>query len=126
MSQNKTEIMKSEIKDFFGSEINESLELYQPNIPDNFGFLIDLEIGIVGQEGADLFYVMLCTPQWLIENMKQEEIVLGLHYMIVFEYNFEKIHKKLIELFCIEGKDWDEITNKLSYIGHYEYQDYKE
>lgn len=118
--------MKSEIKDFFGSEINISLELYQPDIPDNFGFLIDLEIGIVGQEGADLFYVMLCTPQWLIENMKQEEIVLGLHYMIVFEYNFEKIHKKLIELFCIEGKDWNEITNKLSYIGHYEYQDYKE
>jgi hypothetical protein len=116
--------MKSEIKDFFGSGMDEPLELYQPKITDNFGILIDLEIGIVGKEGADLFYVMLCTPKWLIENMKQEEIVLGLHYLIVFEYNYEKLYKKLVELFCIEGSNWDEITNKLSYIGHYEFQDY--
>jgi hypothetical protein len=118
--------MISEIKDFFGSEIDESLELYRPEISDNFGFIIDLEIGIIGQEGADLFYVMLCTPKWLIENMKQEEIIVGLHYMIVFEYNYEKIHKKLAELFCFEGKDWDEIANKLSYFGQWEFQDYQE
>lgn len=117
--------MKAEIKDLFSSDIEQTLEFYKPNIPDNFGFLVFLEIGIEGKEGADDFQVMLCTPKWLIENMKQEEIVLGLHYIIVFEYNYEKIHKRLVELFCIEGKDWEEIANKLSYIGQWEFQDYK-
>lgn len=118
--------MRAEIKDFYSIDTDKTLELFKPDIPDNFGMLIFLEIGIAGKEGADDFQVMLCTPKWLIDNMKQEEIVLGLHYMIVFEYNYEKIHKKLIELFCIEGKDWDEIANKLSYIGQWEFQNYKE
>ncbi|HPS84364.1 MAG TPA: Imm8 family immunity protein [Bacteroidales bacterium] len=117
--------MKSEIKDLFSTDIEQTLEFYIPDKPDNFGLLLDLEIGLVGQIGADIFQVMLCTPNWLIENTKQEEFVLGLHYLIVFEYNYEKLNKKLIELFCIEGKDWDEIANKLSYIGLWEYQNYK-
>lgn len=116
--------MKAEIKEFFCSDIEQTLEFYKPEKPDNFGILLELDVGIVGKEGADIFQVMLCTPKWLIENMKQEEIVLGLHYIIVFEYNYEKLYKKLIELFCIEGKDWDEIANKLSYIGLWEFQDY--
>lgn len=118
-------VMKSEIKNFFGSEIDEPLEVFQPEITDNFGFLIDLEIGIDGKEGADLFYVMLCTPKWLVENMKKEEILVGLHYLIVIEYNYENLYKKLNELFCINGNDWDEIANKLGYIGQWEFRDYK-
>lgn len=118
--------MKAEIKNLFSPDIEQVLESYKPEKQDNFGLLLELDIGTVGQDGADIFNIMLCTPKWIIDNMKQEEIVLGLHYLIVFEYNYEKLYKKLVELFCIEGKDWDEITKKLSYIGQYEFQDYKE
>ena len=29
-------------------------------------------------------------------------------------------------MFCIKGKDWEEISQRLSYYGYWEYQDYRE
>jgi hypothetical protein len=117
--------MKSEIKYLHSPDIDSMLS-FTPVEYDNFGFLLQIMVGEEGKDGEESFDIMLCTPKWLIMNTKSDEIVLGLHYMIVFEYNYEKLYKKLIELFCIEGKDWDEIANKLSYIGQWEFQNYKE
>lgn len=118
--------MKSEIKDFFGSGLDCSLESYIPEEKDNFGVLLDIEVGIQDEEGSDVFYITLCTPKWLIENQANDKIILGLHYLIMFKYDYKILYDKLQELFCIEGKDWEEIATKLSYIGHWEFQDYQE
>jgi len=118
--------MKSEIKNIFSPDIQESLELYKPEKDDNFGLLLEIDIGIENEEGADIFNIVLCTPKWVEEFYEKNDMLLGLYHIFVFEYNYEKLYKKLKELMCIEGKDWDEIATKLSYIGHWEFQDYKE
>ncbi len=118
--------MRSEIKDISSSDVDQLLEHYKPEEEDNFGFILIIDIGIVGEEGADMFQLMLCTPKWLIENMKDDEFVFGYSYMIVFEYDYEKIYKKLEETFCIEGENWDEIGNKLNLYASWEFFDYKE
>ena len=100
--------MISEIKDFYSTEINQSLDQFSPPIKDNFGLLIDIEVGVNGNKGSDGFQIMLCTPIWLIENFNKEDFVVGHHYLIVFEYNFVKLRRKLNELFCIEGNNWFE------------------
>lgn len=118
--------MKAEIKDIYSTDFNvDPLKSYQPKEIDNFGFLLDIELGIEDEIGADIFNIMICSPKWLIENHNKDEIILGLHYIIMFEYDYQKLYKKLIELMCIEGKDWVEITAKLRYIGHWEFEDYK-
>lgn len=126
MLHHKLQYMNSEIKDFYGTNIEYPLDKFIPKIHDNFGFLLNVEVGLTGQEGADYFDIFICTPKWLISNMKKEDFVIGLHYLIVFEYNFESLKRKLNELFCIEGNNWIEIATKLSYIGHWEFQNYKE
>jgi len=118
--------MKSEIKNLYSPDIQETLDLYKPKKNDNFGLLLEIDIGIENEEGADIFNIVLCTPKWFEEFYKKKDMVLGLHHIFVFEYNYEKLYKKLKELMCIEGKDWHEIATKLSYIGHWEFQDYKE
>ncbi len=108
--------MKSEIKSIFSPDIDMDLKEYKPIKLNDFGLLLEIDVGIENEKGADIFNIMLCSPQWLTENFQSEEIVLGLHYIIMFEYNYDKLYKKLQELMCIEGKDWDEIATKLSYI----------
>lgn len=131
-NENNTELcetkkyIKSEIKSVFAIDEDTDLDKYQPIESDNFGIVLDLEVGIEGEIGADIFYITVCTPKWLEENYKKEDLVLGLHFIIVFEYNFERLNNELQRLFCIEGEDWDEISKKLSYFGAWEFQDYKE
>ncbi|MFA5541086.1 MAG: Imm8 family immunity protein [Bacteroidales bacterium] len=117
--------MKSEIKYLHSPDVYE-LSSFSSIKPDNFGFLIQVMVGIEGEGGEESFDIMLCTPKWIEENYKKERFILGLHYIIMFEYNYQLLYNKLQELFCIEGKDWEEIATKLSYIGHWEFQDYQE
>ncbi len=118
--------MKAEIKYFHSPDVYE-LEKYVPIENDNFGFLLELEIGIVGKDGADLFNIMLCTPKWLINNNKNDEIIFGRHHLIVFEYNYQKIYKTLNDYISnIDCENWEEIANIISRIAHWEFEDYKE
>ena len=67
--------------------------------------------------------MFVCTPSWLLENKKQEEIIFSKNYLIVFEYNYNKI-QKYIEF--IEGKSWEEIALKINRIASWEFEDYIE
>ena len=116
--------MKAKIIYIYGSDVD-PVELYQPEKSDNFGFWIEVMMGIKGQVGEESFQICVCSPQWLIENQSKDKIVLGLHHLIMFEYDYQILYAKLQKLMCIEGKDWNEISQKLSYIGYWEFQDYK-
>lgn len=118
--------MKSEIKQIESPDMICPLEQFCPNKDDEFGILLELSIGLEGEEGADLFQIMVCTPKFLMGKFGMNNIVVGLHYLIVFKYDYTMIYDKLKELFCISGNNWSEISNKLSYYGHWEYQDYRE
>lgn len=120
--------MKSEIKDLYGFDydsfkaVDYPLEKYIPKQPNNFSFWLSIEVGISGKEGADLFEVFVCTPQWFLSHTLQEKIMVGLHCIIVAEYNYQTLRNKLEELFCIEGASWFDIAKKLSYYGRWENQ----
>ena len=115
--------MVSEIKYLHSPDVYD-LKSYKPEKADNFGFLLQIMVGVKGDKGEESFDVMLCTPKWFEEYYKKNDTVLGLHYIFMFEYNYEKLYKKLQKLMCVEGKDWNEIATKLSYIGRWEFQDY--
>jgi hypothetical protein len=82
-------------------------------------------IGPKSGNGEESFDIHLCTPQWLIENSKKTDVIFGRHYLIVFEYDFEKIEKKLKSFVAnIDEPTWDEVAQKLSRIGMWEFEDY--
>jgi hypothetical protein len=118
--------MKVEIKVFHSPDVDD-LEKYVPEEPDNFGFLLELSAGPKGEEGVESFDVMVCTPQWLISNKSKEDIIIGRHYLIVFEYDYERLMaylKKYAD--AIDEKDWNGVAEKMSRIGRWEFEDYKE
>lgn len=118
--------MRAEIKSWHSPDIID-LELFVPKENDNFGFLLELEIGNTEKEGLDLFQTVVCTPKWFEENYAKEKVVFGLHFTFVFEYNFKLLRDKIIEYVeAIEKDNWDSLAAEISYVGEWEFKDYKE
>jgi hypothetical protein len=64
---------------------------------------------------------------WLIDKYDENETILGRHKLIVFKYDRERIFARVKKIFdgCVENT-WQEIANKLSRAGHWEFEDYQE
>ena len=118
--------MQSEVKNISSTEILD-FNTYRPTHEKSFSFLLTVKVGSKGANGGDLFYIDICTPQWLMDNHNLGEVILGKHKLIVFEFDMQRILKQIKALFdgC-DGKDWNEIAIKLSRIGHWEFEDYRE
>lgn len=114
--------MRAKLKELSSPDVD--LETYTPEPPDTFGFLLEAYIGLEGSEGADRFEITLCTPQWIGLRLDRG-IIIGRHLLIVSNYNFNAI-KDFVEKYCSRcvGNDWDEIAEKVSRLGHSEFEDY--
>jgi hypothetical protein len=117
--------MKAEIKYLHSPDVSD-LQKYMPDLEDDFGFLVQMIIGPQGNEGEESFDIFICTPKWLMSNYRADDIVFGLHFMIVFEFDYQKIQKKLYEFVeSTDGKTWEELCLKIGFIGKWEFQDYQ-
>lgn len=77
--------------------------------------------------GEESFDMLICTPQWLIANHTPSDIIIGRHYLIVFEYNYQRIYSKLQSLIeGFEASNWDEIGLVIGRLGKWEFEDYQE
>ena len=118
--------MQACLKQIYSYDIDEELESYTPVIADNFGFNIRLIVGekdLGGEESVDIF---LCTPKWLLNNHSKSDIVIARHYIIVFEFNYERIFNELKKIInSITGNDWEKIGIQLSQLGRWEFEDYQ-
>lgn len=88
-------------------------ETYLPDEVDNFGFVLRAMIGPMGEEGEDSFDITVCTPRWLIERYGTSEVLLGLHKLIVFRYDYVRL-KQFIEKYLMRcsGDNWEKIAQK--------------
>ena len=111
--------MKAEIKSYYSNDFNmvgiSDLNMYSPQKTDDFSILLTVIIGPVGEEIEESLDFFICTPKCLLSQYNVSEVILARNYIIVFEYNFERIlnHiKKLIN--SVEGDTWGEVGQKLS------------
>jgi len=118
--------MNAQLTSWYCPDI-EDLTNYPPAQLDNFCFLFRVMVGLVGKEGTESFDIQVCTPKWLLSNMKKDEIICGRHFLIVLAYYFEPILNRIRNLIeACTGNDWDEIAEKVSRIGFWEFEDYKD
>ena len=118
--------MKVILKNFYSTDIDVPLFEYVPSSPNEFGFLARLIVGEEKMGGEESFDVMICTPQWLISNHKAADIIIGKHYLIVFEYNYHRIYSKFKSLIeGVEASGWEEICSIIGRLGKWEFEDYK-
>ena len=117
--------MQAVPRNLYCTEI-EDLEGYLPDEPDNFRFLLRAMVGPSDGEGEESFDVYVCTPKWLIENNNVSDVLLGLHKIIAFQYDYRRL-RGFIEKYLMRcsGESWGEVARKASLLGHWEFEGYR-
>jgi hypothetical protein len=118
-------IMRAEVKAIYTTDMD-YLELYPPEDPGRFRIWVRAMVGSKVGEGEDSFDICVCTPSWIEEACEREGFVVGRHFLVVGRFDVAFIKKVIIELIegC-EGNTWQEVAEKVSRIGHWEFEDYK-
>lgn len=118
-------MMKAELKRIHSPDIF-NLENFHPDEEDVFGILLQLMVSPENSDGEESFDVLLCTPQWLMQCAQKSDVIFGRHYLIVFEYNYQRIYNQLKDYVeSIEGDTWEEIALRIGRIGKWEFEDYQ-
>lgn len=119
--------MKSILKDFYCLDIIERLDGYIPADVYNFGFWARIIVGEKDLGGEESFDIMICTPKWILENYKENDIIIGQYHLIVLKYNYNNIYSYLRDkINSIEKENWSEIGNQIGKIGKWEFEDYRD
>lgn len=116
-------MMRATLKRLHSPDVD--FDTYWPEDPHNFGFFVQAMIGPEGQDSEESYGITVCTPEWLRSSYSDQDILFGRQFLIVFEYDLQRIKQK-IQSYCqsCEGESWMEIVNKLRLIGDWEFEDY--
>ncbi|MCB9093011.1 MAG: hypothetical protein H6620_10680 [Halobacteriovoraceae bacterium] len=117
--------MKSEIKSILAESENFDKSFHPEDI-HNFNFLLRILIGPSGENVQESFDIEVCSTKWIEENLSDDEVMIGRHTLIMKEYNFISLRKRILKLFAAKtGGSWKEIATYFSRYGHWEFEDYK-
>lgn len=94
---------------------------------ENFSLCLDLSIGPVNSDGADLFYVTVCSPQYVEQLVAQEGIATMRGYLVTDGFQVTVIRARIEKLLsAVSGETWAEVATKLSRYFKWEFDDYVE
>lgn len=103
------------------------LESFSPADPTCFSLLLQAMFGPEGISGEESFDIIGCTPAWLAGEVERRGIVNCRHHLVVRRFDLSEIRSFLMEYAKnTAGKTWREAAVKLSRIGMWEFEDYKE
>jgi hypothetical protein len=93
---------------------------------DSFGVVLDAMIGPSESEGAELFSITVCTPDWFAANrMNGSAVTSGIHTLFVAQYDYRAL-RAFIEraVYRTEADTWSGVAERLSWLGSWEFFDY--
>ena len=117
-------VLKPVIKAIVSPNI-EDLPDYSPEEEDNFGFLLQLLIGLENEQGMESFQIIVCTPKWFAERYAKDSFVLARNHVMVFNYDYNALIDFInLNVRNSRGESWQEIANKLSRFAYWEFENY--
>ncbi|WP_447642282.1 MULTISPECIES: Imm8 family immunity protein [Chitinophagaceae] len=118
--------MRAELKSFISPDIRD-LEKHYPEFGDNFCFYLEISVGLKNEKSSEQFGITVCTPKWLLDNKKGDGIIFDKNYLIVFEYNYQRLYNKIKSYIEMQnGSTWEELALKMGRISYWEFEDYQE
>jgi hypothetical protein len=114
--------MQAELKSLFSPDAD-PLKDFRPQGP--FGILVMAIVGPAGGRGEESFDFVLCTPDWFSAQINSDFTV-GRHYLFVQRFDYAKL-EAFVRNYCAScvGATWDEVAEKMSRLGHWEFEDYR-
>jgi hypothetical protein len=100
---------------------------WDPTTNADVFFLVELEIGAAGVDGADLFQVVVATPEALRAKAKTGSTVIRERSTIVVSnFDWHEIRRVLETVVCkCEAESWVTSTLRLQKYFKWEYEDYQ-
>jgi hypothetical protein len=99
------------------------LDRFIPENPRNFCLWLTLSIGLKDSDGSHLFQVGVCTVAWLSHKISAEHIFSLRNMILVEEFDFQLIKKKLFEIVAdSQRSSWDESVQTLSRYFSWEFE----
>ena len=102
-------------------------DLRSPGLEDseNFCLLVQALVGPRGERGEEGFSLLVCTPRWLADYLRDNKPLFARHYLFVDHYNYDAIRDRIDEL-CrtTSGHNWTEAAERLARYGYWEFEDY--
>jgi hypothetical protein len=101
-------------------------DVWTPSSLEDVHFPVEMEIGETGVEGADLFGVMVATPEGLRRYAKND-VISERGLLVLSEFSWEIVRKSLDRILeeCAD-ESWNESVLRLQRYFHWEYEDYVE
>jgi hypothetical protein len=97
---------------------------HSPADPTHCIVLIEADIGLKDEVGADIFSFVVVTPSALADL---ELPLWGRGYLVVKRFSWQIIETTLAKLLLqVRGDSWDEVSTRLSKELFYEFDNYKE
>jgi hypothetical protein len=79
------------------------------------------------EPGEECFDLLVCTPAWLANEVSHKIAIVGRHHLIVEKWDPARVRDIVTDLFTREeGKNWSELALRLSRLGYWEFEDYRE
>lgn len=115
-------MLSPEIKSIFSSDVE--LDVWQPATDADVCFLVEMEIGEVGQAAADQFSVIFATPDGLKGFRAGEDVILDRGVIVLRRFSWDAVHGSLESILrgC-KYADWVGVTDYLQRYFHWEYED---
>ena len=121
MKKYKSSLLILEVKTLVGTD----LEYGQlPDNADDCEVWCEAEIGVKGEKAADIFSFAVVTPKFL---WSQQGHKWGKGLIILDTFSWEAVEAALDNLLSqCSGRDWLEVTDKLTKTLYWEYENYKD
>ena len=115
--------MKAALRTVVSPDLDDLLD-WQPDEPD-FAILVQLLVGPADGPGEESFDVVVCTAGWLATAARSGPFD-ARHHTVVDYFDWPTLRdyfEQQVE--GCTGEDWHEVAEKLSRIGHWEFEDYQ-
>ena len=100
-----------------------------PTRPAEFQVLARLLVGPSDGSGEESFDITVCSPEWLRARCAKEGFVDARHHLVVNADQFTESGLRTYmerRVSQATGSDWSEVAARLSRLGYWEFEDYRE
>ena len=116
--------MKKRIKLISLSSSEVDLKYWHPESKEDVFICLDIEVGQHGEDGSNMFYVTLTTPEALRKRRSEHVLSRG-RILIVDDYDYDLVRKLVLEIIAgCSAMQWDDSCAYLQRYFQWEYEDY--
>ena len=112
-----------ELRTIYSSQVE--LPSWQPRTLMEVYFPLELEIGEKGNEGRDIFQVLVATPEGLRQHAR-EAVISRRATLVLAEYSWPLLDRTVREILSVcSAETWNESVLRLQRYFSWEYEDYE-